>query len=491
LDHPGAEAESQLGRDLICQGRLEDAIAAFQRGIEADPTDPCSHLDLGAALRLTGRRQEAVSPLRTALTLRPEWPLAWYSLGGVLLELGDAPGAISAFRKTVDLQPDWSLPYCGLGAALIARQELSEAKPLLERALELAPDWHASAHLLAQIHCRRNELEAAITTLRTGLRGPAVCQECHLSLGFLLLTRGDYADGWQEYEWRWQHGGQTPGPAGCDKPVWDGSDLQGRTILVWAEQGLGDILQFVRFAKLVEERGGNVCLLSRPNLDRLLATCPGVSHAVSNPEEVGDFDCHIPLASLPRVLGITVQDLPAAAVPYLAPPERRASDPFGPRRGNELRVGIVWGVEPGHPNSEGRTCPLPLFRKLENLPDVELYSLQFGARAAELRQPEAPRAVDLSAILGDFADTAVLVEHLDLVVTVDTSMAHLAGALGQRVWTLVPRDSDWRWLQDREDTPWYPTMRLFRQARTEGWEPVMERVAENLQKMRKGRQAHV
>ena len=485
MDHLRAEAEGQLGRDLISQGRLEDAIAAFQRGIEADPTDPCSHLDLGAALRLTGRRQEAVSPLRTALTLQPAWPLAWYSLGGVLLELGDAPGAIAAFRKTVDLQPDWSLPYCGLGAALIARQELSDAQSVLERALELAPDWHGTTHLLAQVHCHRHEIEEAIAALRAGLRGnPAPCQECHVNLGFLLLTRGDYADGWQEYEWRWQCGGQTPVPAGCDKPVWDGSDLQGKTILLWAEQGLGDILQFVRFAQLVEERGGNVRLFSRPNLDRLLATCPGVERVASDLEALGDIDCHIPLASLPRVLGITLADLPATTVPYLTPPVRRSADPFGPRRGGELRVGIVWGVEPGHPNSEGRSCPLPLFRQLESVPGVELYSLQFGARAAELRQPDAPRAADLSAVLGDFADTAALVEHLDLIVTVDTSMAHLAGALGRRVWTLIPRDSDWRWLQNREDTPWYPTMRLFRQARTEGWEPVMERVATALHGLR-------
>ena len=480
----GAADRRRSGNDLIVAGRIEEAIAVLQEELAAEPGDPAVHLDLGAALRLAGRAAESAVLLRTALELQPRWPSALYNLGTSLMDLGDLRGAAEAFRETMTLQPEWSLPHRGLGFALYASGELDDAKATLGRALALDAGDHLLRHQLAGIHWASDDHERTIEIYRQGIaQSPAACQECHFALGLALLSAGDYADGWAEYEWRWDRGGAMPGLTGLDRPVWDGSPLAGRTIVLWAEQGLGDILMFARFAPLVHARGGTVCLLSRPNLDRLLASCPGVSRVTSDPGELGDYDCQAPLGSLPRLLGLSFADLPAIPVPYLAPPPGKGGDPLGPRRESELRVGVVWAVEPGQPGWEVRSTPLPLWQALASVPGVELYSLQFGGRSAELRGPGTPPMADLAAVLGDFASTAALVSHLDLVITVDTSMAHLAGAIGQPVWTLLPRGADWRWLHGREDTPWYPTMRLFRQG-SGGWEPLLEQVATALRELR-------
>ncbi len=470
--------------DLLSQGKPEALIARFQQEIAADPEDPGACINLGTALRLAGRRPEAVAAFHQALSRKPGWDLALYSLGATLLELNDFAGAIAVGREAVALNPDSGLVHCGLGEALLKNRDLDEAKTILQRSLALDPRLHLTSQYLGSAHLFAGEIDAAVTNFRQTLCQAPFYSSGHIDLSLTLLTRGDYAEGWEEFEWRWAREGKTGTLPGFDQPVWDGSPLAGKTIVLWAEQGFGDILQFVRFAPLAQERGGEVWLVSPPKLSRLLATCRGVSRVVSGPEELGDFDFQLPLGSLPRVLGITLANLPAD-VPYLFPaPDRRAGDPFGPRRGDELRVGIVWGVEPGHPNWTLRSCPLPAFRALEGIPGLELYSLQFGDLAKELQQPQAPRLSDLSAVLGDFADTAALVDQLDLIITVDTAMAHLAGALGKPVWTLIPWESDWRWLRDREDSPWYPTMRLFRQGRQEPWEAVLKRVAAALRAFR-------
>ncbi|HEX3131319.1 MAG TPA: tetratricopeptide repeat-containing glycosyltransferase family protein [Thermoanaerobaculia bacterium] len=479
-----AELCNRQGLDLMSQGNLEEALNVFRAGIEADPGYPENHMDAGAVLRLLARGQEAAEAFRKTLALRPRWPGALYNLGVTLLENGDVKGSIVALEDALSLDSRFSLAHGGLGLSLLRQQDLQGAKAAFQQALEIDPGLHLASHHLGMVHWLCREEEAAISVYREGLRrSPAACCDCHLALSLALLARGEYDEGWREYEWRWPCLGETPHLDGFDIPVWDGSPLHGKSIVLWPEQGLGDILMFVRFAKQVHDRGGEVWVLSRPNLDRLLATCPGVAGVTSEPEHLRDMDFQIPLGSLPRVLGIGLDELAAEGRHYLAPPEPFDSDPFGARHGHALRVGLVWAVEQGQPGWEERSCPLPLFRALESVPGVELYSLQFGSRSVELRQPGAPRTADLSAVLGDFASTAALIEWLDLIITVDTSMAHLAGAIGRPVWTLLHSDADWRWLKGREDSPWYPTLRLFRQTRPGDWQSVMERVVSALREL--------
>jgi tetratricopeptide (TPR) repeat protein len=483
-----AEAGCPKGLDLVRQGKFEEAVNAFRREVEADQKNPNSLFNLASALRVVGRRAEAIQPFEEALRLKPHWPMALYSLGSTLLEMGDLQRSLTLFRESVALQPDWSAACEGLGRTLHQQGDLLTAKSLLERALSLDPDLHTAVHSLGDLYLDLDDVEAALFTYRKAVLGASSsCPQCHLALSLLLLLRGEYSEAWKEYEWRWAAMGQEfQRPDPC-RPQWDGSPLEGKTIVLCAEQGLGDILHFVRFATLLHDRGATVWLFCPPYtrpLTRLLATCPGVSRVVSEAGDLDDFDYQIPLGSLPAVLGITLDNL-NTTVPYLIPPSGPwAADPFGPRRGDELRVGVVWGVDPGHPNWQERSCPVSAFRPLESVPGVELYGLQFGPRAAELLLPDSPRMADLSAVLGDFANTAALLQHLDLVVTVDTSMAHLAGAIGKPVWTLLPRRSDWRWLLERGDTPWYPSMRLFRQREPGRWEPVIERVVAALRELR-------
>lgn len=488
--HPSlapAAKPQHIALEHIREGRLEEAISLLRREADEDPKNSGSQIDLGAALKLSGRWEEAREALQRAVSLAPESAVALYNLGSLELESGDLPAALATFEKTVALAPDWGLAQGGLGLVLLGLRRLESATAALERAFALAPGEHTVGHVLGSLQMGREQLDAALRTYDETLRQTAGdCQVCRLNRSLALLKQGRYAQGWDEYEWRWPAKGQSPGLNGLTGPVWDGSSLAGKTLAVWAEQGLGDILQFVRFAWRVHAQGGSVHLLSRPSLDRLLATCPGVSRVASRIEDLASYDYQLPLASLPRVLSIQLPDLPAAPIPYLKPPEPRQRDPFGPRPKGVRRVGLVWAVEPDKPTWKERSCPLPLFRRLADIPGVELYSLQFGSRSGELREPGAPPAADLSAVLGDFASTAAFLEHLDLVITVDTSMAHLAGALGRPVWTLLHRKSDWRWLEDRDDTPWYPTMRLFRQQEHGAWEPVIERVAEALSRVPDG-----
>jgi tetratricopeptide (TPR) repeat protein len=481
------DGDAPMGLELASQGRFEEAVGAFERQIETNPCNASAHLNLGTALRLAGRRVEAVQALEKALTLQPCWPTALYNMGATLFEIGDLAGSLGAFRETVALQPDWGLAHEALGMTLLQQGHLEEARASLQEALGLAPDSHLASHYLGLTHLHFGETESAISTYLLGLSRNSSCPHCHLALGLSFLACGAYTEGWKEYEWRWKTGGETPQLIGLDRPVWDGEPLEGKTILLWAEQGFGDIIYFIRFATILHERGATVWLLfpSRaPQLSRLIATCSGVSRVFSSAEDLDEFDYQLPLGSLPGRLGITPETL-SVQTPYLTPPSgSRTGDPFGPRRGGELRVGLVWGVEPGHPNWQERSCPISAFRLLESVPGVALFSFQFGPRAAELCQPDSPRMADLSAVLGDFANTAALIDHLDLVITVDTAIAHLAGAIGKPVWTLLHHHPDWRWQLRRDDTPWYPTMRLFRQREPGRWEPVIERVVAALRELR-------
>ena len=275
----------------------------------------------------------------------------------------------------------------------------------------------------------------------------------------------------------------TPARPGFEAPVWDGSPLAGQTVMVWIEQGLGDHLQFARYVRAIRERGGRVWLQTPRPLLRLYATLDGVDRLIpadtpeATEEEIGSFDLQIPIISLARVCGTTLDGVPAP-IPYLSVPAGAAAAcrESLPAAGEELRVGIVWASRPGGPAGERRDCDVAHFAHLARLPGVALYALQFGERARDLGAHPGSGITDLSAVIGDFATTAAFVRAMDLVITVDTAMAHLAGALGQRVWTLLSEPADWRWLCGRDDSPWYPTMTLFRQPRPGDWGAVFAAV---------------
>jgi hypothetical protein len=301
--------------------------------------------------------------------------------------------------------------------------------------------------------------------------------QAHASLGVCHLLLGDFPRGWLEYEWRLKTDQMAARPVGT--PRWEGRTLGGKIILLLPEQGYGDVLQFVRYAPYVKARGGTVLLGCRPELTRLLTGCAGVDRVVS---VLPPHDVHITLMSLPNVFQTSLNAIPAE-VPYLRAPKAAGTQAVSiiSRYPGRLRAGLVWASDSPHPNKHLRSMKLEQFSQLFNVPGVKFFSLQKGTPAMELDSIFTGTVIDLGRYLEDFADTAAAIQELDLVISMDTAVAHLAGALAKPVWTLIPFAPDWRWMLDREDSPWYPTMRLFRQSAPGDWMSVIERVAEELQ----------
>jgi len=371
-------------------------------------------------------------------------------LADILHDSSDFAMAATLYRQALDIAPDHPGALSNLGNTLNAMGCLSDALVLHDRAVAAVPD------------------EA----------------EFHFSLAAALLAAGNYARGWDEYEWRWRRSQAQPRGFG---ETWRGDDLAGRTILLHAEQGLGDTLQFVRYVPLVAGRGGRVVLEVQTPLVRLMQDMPGSAKVVARGDVLPDFDTHCPLLSLPRVFGTRLDTIPAN-FPYLrADPTTVASLGMkfaADHRG--LRVGLVWAgsadpEDPGwHLIDQRRSLTSTDFAPLFDLPGVHFVSLQMHESLGQASKLTDRRVLDPMSAVTDFADTATIVANLDLVISVDTSVAHLAGALGRRVWLLSRFDGCWRWLKDREDSPWYPDMRIYRQTRPGDWLTVIERIRDDL-----------
>ncbi|MGL6280786.1 MAG: tetratricopeptide repeat protein, partial [Microcoleaceae cyanobacterium] len=305
----------------------------------------------------------------------------------------------------------------------------------------------------------------------------------HKNYSISLLLAGDFTKGWQEYEWRWQSGELTP--RNYQQTVWDGQPLQGKTLLVYWEQGFGDTLQFVRYLPFINKNGGKIILECQEPLFRLLENYSNIDQLIKSGEHIPDFDLHIPLMSLPRVMGTNSLSQIPAQTPYLFVPTdgiEKIPLPAGNRE-TQLKVGLVWGVNHAHPKSHKRSCPLEYLLPLTQIPVIQFYSLQVGPQVADLTNLAdkiAHPIIDLSDLIRDFADTAILIEQLDFVITVDTAVAHLAGALGKPVWLILPFVPDWRWLLQEEIAVWYPTMRLFRQTEAGNWRSAVNQLIQVL-----------
>jgi tetratricopeptide (TPR) repeat protein len=467
---------SNLGGILLAQGHPEAAIDYLRRAAKLRPELVEVQLKLGVALSAVGDFAAAIACCRAALALRPSHPEAYYNLGVALKAQGSLAEAIAAYQECIALKPDWPEAHLNLGAALQACGQIPAAIERYRAAEQLRPGWHIPQHNLAEAYLKAGALDQAIAHFRESLRRAPQYQPSQLDLSMALLERGDFVEGWQRFEWRWDCDGYTPCRDDIDAPLWDGAPLDGRTILLWAEQGFGDSIQCIRYAPLIQAQGGRVWLDCPPELARLLATCPGVERILGEDTPAEGIDVQLPLMSLPRIFKTRLDTIPAQ-VPYLF-----ASDRDAPRIARrDITIGVAWASGPWYRQSAARNCTPADFRPLSETAGVQVYSLQHGESAAALRHDPALPIVDLSEHLQDWAATAALVQQMDLIITVDTALAHLAGALGKPVWVLLPQRADWRWLRERADSPWYPTMRLFRQSIPGEWSDVFVRVQAALQ----------
>jgi tetratricopeptide (TPR) repeat protein len=475
-------ALTNLGVALQEQGQIEPAIHCFRQALALDPGSLEALLNLGVALKAQGQCEAAADCLQNAIQRAPTSAVAYNNLGMVRHEQGQFEVALQHYRQAIQLRPDYAKAHSNLGALLHAQGRLAEAVEHLQHALRLQPDFIEAHSNLGLVLQAQGYVEAAIASFERALQYKPDCVQAHWNRAVAWLLSENFQQGWREYEWRWRRP-DSPPPA-FPQPRWDGTLFPQQTLLVYAEQGLGDTLQFVRYLPQVAARGQHVVLACQPALVRLLHTCPGVQTLVVKDRlEMADqsFDLHIPLLSLPGIFETTAATIPAE-VPYLTA-EPELVQQWHTRLGAEqaFRVGLVWAGNPSHKNDRNRSCTLATLAPLARLPHLTLFSLQTGPAAGQIDQLSPSMALhDVGRTLGDFADTAAVIAHLDLVITVDTAVAHLAGAMGKPVWTLLPFAPDWRWGQHSAHTPWYPTMRLFRQPAPGAWEAVCQSVVEAL-----------
>ncbi len=416
-----------------------------------------------------GRVAEAAQLFAELAREFPAHPLPHANLGMTLRRLGKLEAAVASYRRALRLAPDNPGIMSSLGNALRALGRLSEAEKLQARAVELAPQERALRYNHALTLRDMRKLNEALRLLSTLNQEDPNDAEVAWDLAITQLQLGDYAKGFQGYESRWRLARNRTKLR--DPPHWQGEDIAGKRILLQSEQGFGDALQFARYVPLVAARGARIVLECLPELKALFTNLEGVEQVIVKGEPAPPVDLSIPLLSLARVFGTTLATIPKK-VPYLRAPQARL-----PRRtGTLLHVGVVWA---GKPTPRDRSWPLPLLAPMLEDPRAAFYSLQVGPRAAELAAFGFDRLiVDLSPHLKDFSATAAAMNALDLIVTVDTAAAHLAGALGRPVFVLLRYVSDWRWMDYRDDSPWYPTMRLFRQPRPDDFVQPVERVRE-------------
>jgi tetratricopeptide (TPR) repeat protein len=510
-------ARSNLGWALAEAGRLDDAVAAYDGALELDPGYIAGHYNRANALRDRGALAEALAGYDRVLGLQPAFVEAWVNRGAVLERLRSPAETVASFQKAIGLRPDLAVAHANLAKVLNDLKRSDEALASAERAVALVPD-SAAAHnhrALALYDLRRldealaaadraitldpkypeahNSRAITLFDLRRLDEAVASCDRAlairpdfaaaHLNRATSLLSLGDLARGFEEYRWRWQVNGFQPAITRL-RPAWEGQDLTGKSILVYGEQGFGDHLQFSRSVTEAAKRAARTVLVTEPALLTLFQrSFPGVEVSTGVQDEA-TFDFQVALMDLPAAFGTTRETIPAD-IPYLvADPGdvARWADRLAGYPGR--KVGLVWagdthaGRAAGAAVDRRRSLRLAQFAPLARVPGVTFVSLQKGEPAAQAASPpDGLQLIDLTADLRDFSDTAALVENLDLVIAVDTAVAHLAGALGKPVWILLPYVADWRWLMDREDSPWYPTARLFRQKSVGDWAEVIKRVA--------------
>jgi tetratricopeptide (TPR) repeat protein len=505
---------NNLGTVYRTLGKLDEAIACYRHAVGLRPDFAAAFNNLGIALLQKGEFAQAQRALERALEAKPDYAGAWFNLGNVLAARAEHAKAVEHYRHALAFDPNYVDALNNLGGALNELGQGNEAALCYQRVLALQPGNAAAHNNFGRVLAQRDELDAAIGHFREAIALQPHAIDAHINLGNVLLEQGDAPSAHQSYEralaidrahesarwndglallvqgdlaegfarWRWN----VAAAKRFGAPEWRGEELNGATILIHAEQGFGDAIHFARYIPMVAARGARVIFEAPVELHRVFANIEGVEQIVGFGDRLPDFAWQCPLLSLPLAFNTTLRDLPDN-VPYLSADPETVADWHRRMAGPELKVGLVWAGRPEHKRDRHRSIALADLAPLASIPNVAFYALQKGAAVSEAEHaPEGMRLEILSPLLGDFADTAAAIMALDLVITVDTSVAHLAGALGKPVWILHAYAPDWRWLEKRSDSPWYPTAELFRQDESRRWAPVVGDVAAELRALAAG-----
>jgi Flp pilus assembly protein TadD len=472
-------AHVNLARLLASAGWFAEAEISLHRAVQIKPADVGYRLQLAGVIGRQEKWQQAASVLEEALDLQPHNLDLKMNLAAALVHQERLDEAVCVYRAVLGERSDFAEAQSSLAFALERQGHLSDALEAGERAIELRPDCAEAHNNLGIVLRSQHRLDDACRAFRTSIELKPDFALAEFNLGTTLLLAGRYVEGWAGYR---QHarvaGAVPPGPTSTE---WDGRPMPGRRLLVYADQGLGDTIQFARFLPLCKQRSqaAQVAFRCQPPLCRLFAEWHDFDDVGTNEDALPAFNFHVPLASLPGLFGLTIEQV-GLGVPYLQPPAPlppRIGDLIGSRT-TQRRIGLVWQGNPRQARDVVRSCPLEKLIPLLEIPGIRFFSLQCEAagRSHFATSPAADRLVDVGALLEDFADTAAVLDQLDLLITVDTAIAHLAGTLGRPIWTMLCHTPDWRWHLDRSDCPWYPTMRLFRQPAWGDWDAVVQQI---------------
>jgi len=521
LDPNFAEAHNNLANMQKRQGQIEAALASYARALALQPHYVEAHVNRANTLASLGRIPDAIAAYRQALALRPHFPPAERGLAAALQTLCHAAQhqhqaanhaqAADLCRQVLAVAPNHAeaLNLLGViacendhsaqGAALIRRAiasngtianyhanlagaltqlgQFEAAITTCQHALTLAPNHPGALNTLGAARSALGQYPQATATLRQAIAANPANPEAHFNLAGVLLSQGDLVNGWQEYEWRWQSDYFRNHLRGFAQPQWRGEPAAGQTLLIHAEQGMGDSLQFCRYAPLVAARGLRIILEVPAPLVRLLRSLTGVHQVIARGDPLPPFDLHCPMLSLPLAMGTTLDTIPAS-IPYLHPAPVEIATWSARLPSAAPRIGLVWAGSPALPAMDTRrSLPPAILAPLFDVPGLHFISLQKDGPA----MPVALPLLNLMPDITDYADTAALIANLDLVIAVDTSVLHLAGALGKPVWLLDRFAPCWRWILGRNDSPWYPSLRIYRQTQPGDWSPVLAAVCADLQ----------
>ncbi|TAN41104.1 MAG: tetratricopeptide repeat protein [Nitrospirae bacterium] len=512
---------NNLGNLLRAKGDPNKAIECFRKALLSSPSSPELHYNLANILHETGNAEEAIAHYRFAITLAPDLMEAYNNIAGALNEAGRFDEALDYIEKVLTANPLYAGAYITKGNICAALEQWDKALNSYRKALEITPRNHDIFYNMANIKKITGNISEALTLYRETLKlkpdypdawnnlGAALkrtgniseaveCyrkaidlspynEDAHLNYAIALLLSGRFEEGWKEYEWRLKTRNVYRRE---NQREWNGAKLNGETVLLYADQGYGDTIQCARYIPMVKAMGaGKIILECQPELISLMEKISCIDSISPRKTELVAFDLCCALFSLPLIFDTDLENIPAS-VPYLQAPERIVSKWKNRLKLHEdmLNVGLVWAGSPSYQEDKSRSLDLKMFLPMLKLKEdnIAFFSLQKGLAAKEiLSVPEDLRPTDLSGEIDDFSDTAAIMEQLSLIITVDTASAHLAGALGKPVWTLVPEDPDWRWLLEREDSPWYPTMKLFRRTAEADWHKLVLSICLELKKHKK------
>ena len=470
----------QLAFEVFNAERMAEAEALCRVLLQVEPKEPQAPFLLGMVLHRTRRDKEAVKWLQAAVEADPGAARCYHGLGLVYYTLKQYRPAIECFTKCLALKPDQADVHHGLGNARYAVREVEAALELFQKAVALNPRDQASWNNLGKCLLECNRLAESQAAYQRAIEIDPSYAKARYGRAIALLGEGRLAEGFREYEVRLSI---RPPRRHLKKKVWKGEPLEGKTLFLHAEQGYGDAIQAARYLPMTRQRAGRVILECRPELKRLFAYSACADEVLAYGDQMPEFEHYASMISLAGILGITLETVPRQT-PYLkAPPGPLLPEALP----GTLKVGLVWAGNPGHHDDVSRSMRLDILEPLLQAPGVTFYSLQLRVSLADKAKMKRPANLrDLQGQVTDFLDTAGLLNQMDLLISVDTAVAHLAGALGRRVWTLIQYAPDWRWFLEKPDTIWYPTMRLFRQAERGKWEPVVQRVAAELRELVKG-----